>query len=63
MTFEFNGEKYLSVKDLNKVLPIHPKTLSKMLKLGEIPGAGKIGKQWYLPEGKLDEYFQTLFKS
>ena len=61
MTFEFKGEKYLSINDLERVLPIHPKTLSKMLKNGDIPGAGKIGKQWYLPERKLNEYLNNLF--
>ncbi len=61
MTFEFKGEKYLSINDLERVLPIHPKTLSKMLKNGDIPGAGKIGKQWYLPERKLNEYLSNLF--
>lgn len=63
MAFEFKGEKYLSMEELQKVLPIHPKTLSKMLKEGKIPGAGKIGKQWYLPEKKLDEFLQEIFKA
>ncbi len=61
MTFEFKEKKYLSIAELKKVLPIHPKTLSRMLKDGEIPGAGKIGKQWYLPEQKLDDFLKKRF--
>jgi excisionase family DNA binding protein len=61
MAFRYNEEKYLSIEELQDVLPIHPKTLSKMLKNGSIPGAGKIGKQWYLPESRLCEYLQQVF--
>ncbi len=61
MGFKFNGENYLTISDLQKVLPIHPTTLCKMCKNGEISGAGKIGKQWYLPESKLEEYLQNSF--
>lgn len=62
MSFDFKGEKYLSITEIKEVLPIHPKTLSRMLKNGDISGAGKIGRQWYLPEQKLDEYLQKRFK-
>ena len=61
MAFVFKGKKYLSIDELKNVLPIHPTTLSRMLKNGDIPGAGKIGKQWYLPENKLEEYLNTRF--
>lgn len=61
MSFEFKGEKYLSITELQSILPIHPKTLSRMLKNGDIPGAGKVGKQWYLPENKLNDYLKNRF--
>ncbi len=62
MAFFFKGQRYLSIDELKEVLPIHPTTLSRMLKKGDIPGAGKIGKQWYLPEEKLEEYLRHRFK-
>ena len=61
MSFNFNGEKYLTISDLQEILPIHPTTLCKMLKNGEISGAGKIGKHWYIPESKLEEFLKNSF--
>lgn len=62
MSFYFKEEQYLTINEIKQVLPIHPKTLSRMLKNGEIQGAAKIGKQWYLPERKLQFFLQERFK-
>ena len=47
----------LSVPIISALTALSPEHITKLCRLGEIPGANKIGKFWFVEKDKLKEYF------
>ena len=47
----------LSVPIISALTALPPEHINKLCRLGEIPGANKIGKFWFVEKDKLKNYF------
>ena len=47
----------LSVPIMSALLSLPPEHINKLCRLGEIPGAKKIGRFWFVEKDKLKNYF------
>ena len=47
----------LSVPIISALTALPPEHINKLCRLGEIPGARKIGRFWFVDKDKLKEYF------
>ena len=56
MSIQYKGIKLLDVKDIKKILPITELSIREYLSKGKMPGAFKIGKNWYLSQDNLKAY-------
>ncbi len=56
MSIQYKGIKLLDVKDIKKILPITELSIREYLRKGKMPGAFKIGKNWYLSQDNLKAY-------
>ena len=54
-------EKLLTIEDVCTYINVHPITLYKMIKTGEIP-AFKIGGRWRFNQSEIDEWIAQKMK-
>ena len=46
----------LTIEDAPNYLNVHPITLYRMLKRGDLPAAFKVGRVWRIPLAELDRF-------
>ncbi len=55
-------EPLLNLQEAARLLRMHPETLKRRARQGEIPGH-KIGKRWYFRESELDAWVGAQVRS
>lgn len=58
MSIKMGNIRLLDVGEISKILPLTPLTIRLYLREGRIPGAQKIGKNWYVSKENLRAYLQ-----
>lgn len=61
-----NQEKIYTADEVSKMLRVHRKTVGRLCKRGDFPGAYKTGpavnSHWRIPQSALDTYLKAIGK-